>query len=63
MMELSALVYNPQRGLMRASRDSKITKALVATVLGLALPTQNEIRDEFWTKYLTPSFGQDRDHG
>ena len=53
MMELAAIVFNPQRGLAAASRSSKITTALVATVIGLALDTRNNIRDEFWAKYLT----------
>ena len=53
VMELAALVFNPQRGLMQTSRASKITKALVSTVMGLALPTRNDIRDAFWRDYLT----------
>ena len=53
MMELAAIVFNPQRGLVPASRSSRITTALVATVIGLALDTRNNIRDEFWAKYLT----------
>ena len=53
VMELAALVFNPQRGLIQSSTSSKITKALVSTVMGLALPTRNDIRDEFWKAYLT----------
>ena len=53
VMELAALVFNPQRGLMMESRECRITKALWATVCGLALPTKNDVRDRFWQKYLT----------
>ena len=53
LMELAALVLNPQRGLMLESRECRITKALVATTFGLALRTKNDVRDIFWKKYLT----------
>ena len=53
VMELAALVFNPQRALMLESRECRITKALVGTICGLALPSKNDRRDQFWQKYLT----------
>ncbi len=38
---------------MHASRASRITKALVSTLMGLALDAKNNIRDDFWENYLT----------
>ena len=53
LMEHAVYVFNPERGTLYGTSQCAVTKALLCTILGLATPNRDSIRDVFWRSYLT----------
>ena len=53
LMEHAAYVFNPARIEQYGTADCTVTKGLLCTLMGLAMPNRNAVRDLFWKAYLT----------
>ena len=53
LMEYAVYVFNTDRGTLYGTSQCGITKALMCTLMGVAMPNRNAVRDFFWKTYLT----------